>query len=591
MMPLSTLETVFPFKCSNPSCGKEYSVAELREVALLWGFIYLVNGPSKLIGLTCPHCHHTTVKKYAIFTRDFSISIINNLNKVAAQTYSPCYDSIEYFIPFSARWLTRHKLLEDIGFGQSQEEYPYSVPEGTILSGPFAEPLIKGESTYRIFEFELDKLLNVENEKGWKVFPRIVSRDSVYVKSSNFGIDPEKSTEVFCDVNQRKIIDDTFFNLIKCPHDKQQNDNIYLQSYKRIISKFDNMIDNDMNLSDYNNLIFDYDELYFRGNNPAWRKPTALDSLKNFLNEYLVSWSKKNFELKCFSNLFNKYARIIYLEENWPVKFGLNHSCDGFIESCEGGMQQTIPQPSCPSPLSQTTETDHKFMFRYTGDFWEVSFNGIKKTVKDRERLKYIVCLLDKPNHKYDNTDLELIVSKQSKRKIQKNNIHDSDINKDASKYFNSTDNRYEEIDTESINKYKEILKNLIFKKNELYNSGKENEFAKTNELNEYDELDDKINKLVNGLQTKYGLFVKLDIGNENNPVITVTKRPQLLQHLETLRKNIHKHINLACKDFDDLLIDGLSAYLKKCIVRKGSYTTYDPSQDKSQAIEWKIIW
>ena len=51
-------------------------------------------------------------------------------------------------------------------------------------------------------------------------------------------------------------------------------------------------------------------------------------------------------------------------------------------------------------------------VFWHIGDFWEVRFNGEKTTLRDLSRLRYIVCLLAKPNKVYKVSDLEDIVNK-----------------------------------------------------------------------------------------------------------------------------------------------------------------------------------
>lgn len=54
---------VFFFICRHPKCAKEYDIGQLKDVALLWGFIYLTCGEFNRIGLTCTDCHFTTINK------------------------------------------------------------------------------------------------------------------------------------------------------------------------------------------------------------------------------------------------------------------------------------------------------------------------------------------------------------------------------------------------------------------------------------------------------------------------------------------------------------------------------------------------
>ena len=51
MFDLKPYYEVFPFRCKNQKCNEVFFREDFAQVALLWGFIYLVGKEYKIIGV------------------------------------------------------------------------------------------------------------------------------------------------------------------------------------------------------------------------------------------------------------------------------------------------------------------------------------------------------------------------------------------------------------------------------------------------------------------------------------------------------------------------------------------------------------
>ena len=105
MFNLKVYDKVFPFRCKNRECNEVFFHEDFAQVALLWGFIYLVGKEHQIIGLTCPKCYKTSLRKYVFNLKDFSIDLL--------EEYAPYIDlagdtiNVQFrkFVPFSKRIL------------------------------------------------------------------------------------------------------------------------------------------------------------------------------------------------------------------------------------------------------------------------------------------------------------------------------------------------------------------------------------------------------------------------------------------------------------------------------------------------------
>ena len=63
MADMKIQDNVFPFLCDNSECQHEYDLEGFINVVLFWGFIFQTNDEYSLLGMTCPECNKTTIKK------------------------------------------------------------------------------------------------------------------------------------------------------------------------------------------------------------------------------------------------------------------------------------------------------------------------------------------------------------------------------------------------------------------------------------------------------------------------------------------------------------------------------------------------
>ena len=133
---------VFPFTCENPDCKKEYDLEGFAHVVELWGFIYLTNQKYSLIGIVCPDCKYTSLKKSLFYDPNvltktiIKTGIVNDLDLFA--TFGP----INLNSLFSRSGLThRKKWLPNWAFLDSIDvEYPPGIPDD---SNPYRVPKVR----------------------------------------------------------------------------------------------------------------------------------------------------------------------------------------------------------------------------------------------------------------------------------------------------------------------------------------------------------------------------------------------------------------------------------------------------------------
>ena len=172
MSELKLNDTVFPFKCEHTKCDKKYDIGQFKDIALLWGFIYLTHGEYKLIGLTCPHCHFTTISKYKYFTPDFSVKLLQDGNIFSSD--------FSFFVPFSLAILVESNLLSASVLEQEcNSEFNYHIPDFAPPRVAYPDK-IKTEFPYSIAEEIVRDLCKLEYKEKVKAIPRIVSSLTIY---------------------------------------------------------------------------------------------------------------------------------------------------------------------------------------------------------------------------------------------------------------------------------------------------------------------------------------------------------------------------------------------------------------------------
>jgi len=167
MAKIQIIDSVLPFTCSNPDCEKEYDLELFTEVLLLWGYIYLISEDDELaiVGLTCPSCLQTTIRKYSA---DEALLFSSKLRR---QSMS----ELNQYVFFSYSLLKQWNLI-DIEYTRYEEDHPlfFLPPETTQLYNTV-------EQQFGATEEDLSFLCSIENEHGLKSIPRIIYYRSEYM--------------------------------------------------------------------------------------------------------------------------------------------------------------------------------------------------------------------------------------------------------------------------------------------------------------------------------------------------------------------------------------------------------------------------
>ena len=167
MDELKIHDNVFPFVCDK--CNSKYDLEGFTNVIQLWGFIYLTKGEHNLIGITCPDCCCTTLRKFPSYTPDFSREALEKqgtLKRYLGETEHYAAPEIKYFVPFSAKILAGLSLVslpniqEDDKKGDS-----YRIPYG-FEQTMYAYPQhISEEFPYSFEESNISVLCDIENNE------------------------------------------------------------------------------------------------------------------------------------------------------------------------------------------------------------------------------------------------------------------------------------------------------------------------------------------------------------------------------------------------------------------------------------------
>lgn len=267
---LPVYDKVFPFSCSNEKCGHGYDQVEFCIAANQWGYILLANSQNTLIGLTCPKCNNTTVRKYSFLGNDLKEIIPNGLNMYVLFLKEKllgidgdCADK-EFKIP---RFITPIK------------QYPKWFLDACLSS-------FNGADIERVVEFE--------NMHKKKIFPRIVSSTSIYNRTDDL-LDRFKGNANPSDVSEiSEFLHSFLINLAKWYYFRET----FYQDQKRFPEK-------DIN---YYRLLFCLP--------PDFAGEFDSD-LVGMLMEYIEKRRFFDFDLNYGPMLFDKYIERFYYDKKY----------------------------------------------------------------------------------------------------------------------------------------------------------------------------------------------------------------------------------------------------------------------------------
>jgi hypothetical protein len=290
MVDRKKIESAFPFKCSHQNCETVYDVNKFSDVIKLWGFIYLTCGDKCIIGLTCPECQQTTVKKFGAIPSDFSVDEICKLTTGDDSGNETIFSKLKY-VRFPSDSTPTLKAEMD----KSQTK-SYEIPSGFMEIQHNQE--IENKPVF-ITEKNVETLLEIENNDNYKVFPRIVLYNSVYWLSDVWLGNVESGEEL-----SREFLE-------QCHNSLEALYTAGFQCKKNISFVANNQAYNDLILNDLTEEEFqDMDrDLY------AWDTDKFKIGLPELIADYQKLRNLKDFEIVCYVELINKYARLFYYEE------------------------------------------------------------------------------------------------------------------------------------------------------------------------------------------------------------------------------------------------------------------------------------
>lgn len=267
---------VFPFQCSNPDCNEEYDLNRFLGVYSLWGYIFLTNMDSSIVGLTCPTCKHTTINRYTGLPADF---VYQNFDNIIAKRPLNIQEQFQriFYVKFPAEFfpsLVEPTLAKDIVYGIPPNFQP--IQKSTELD----------QYESGISDSNIEKLVEFENTQNVKVFSRIVPFHSVYY---------------FADVWLRSYSDLTS-EVMEQWHNSLES--LYTNGFRLKGDRpYKGLIKNDLSQDDFDNMDRHLD---------AWDTEVFKNRVQKLISEYREFRSRKDFELVCYNELINKWAREFY---------------------------------------------------------------------------------------------------------------------------------------------------------------------------------------------------------------------------------------------------------------------------------------
>ena len=431
-------ENIFPLNCTTTECNQEYDLERFKKVASLWGLIFLSNSDCALIGITCPDCFHTTVKKYPLQKGFALLSEFENTIQ-----FNNGYQkklSLKYFVPFSTKILNDLSLIEnELSKSNSDTEvcHHYRIPFGFEPIRSYPES-ITSEFPYSIDENLINTLIEIENAEKYKALPRIIPQQSIYRTTDEFLIELNQSDKIKKGV--LKDLNETLVNLIT-PAFRVEIDS----SVQNHNQNYENMILNDLTPDEIKNMDLSL---------MAWERKVFQEEIGEFIREYKILRNQIDFEIIYRKEFLNKWARRFYYDQehfkqieleaedlllSYEEDFGISdtnladvgpYDENQQIEKSKDrdicGFTKKLPLDSeikkdgsntqnkklndhslsemIELDLPKLSEIDNAFIRK--GANWYVKFRGKSTTIKHSKRILYVVHLLANPHKHINNLDL-----------------------------------------------------------------------------------------------------------------------------------------------------------------------------------------
>lgn len=320
--------------------------------------------------------------------------------------------------------------------------------------------------------------------------------------------------------------------------------------------------------------VFDEDLFYYWGLNDSFKKAVYKEADSGTLRD----WSFFLRLQPCKDRVPDRtgfYSRLSY-----------EHSSPGLNGKTPKGITVDEPHVVLYPLVLETTEVPVKTKqnnFVLCGDHWQVRYNGIRRTVRNIECVRYIAHLLEKPGHSFYASELRTLVKGQpvSQKGNQTSDegpagfddkIEESGLFRENSDYNILSEMAVEELSDED----EKTLKKTI-----------QDAWQKLDDAKRYEsdvsirEAEEEFQQVRRYLLNEYGW--KLQYSPEGPKV---KKHKKLINEMEKNRQTVGRQISNGISQIQKHF-PVLSEHLERHI-QKGRKCTYHPD---SNAPEWRVTW
>jgi hypothetical protein len=301
------LAFTFPFKCNTPGCSKDFTKKRFLRAAKNSGYIHLTNSKNSFVGLTCPKCGKTTIRKYS------GLKDLTFVNESGFTNFIPFFTE-----KFPNRQLDSSKDLYHV---------PDTISEWKLTSGDIfyqdeiAYPKWFHDScVYYFDEKDIPEIVEFENTESFKVFPRIINSDSIYNTTDCFLFYTPKNFDYAdkTDILPAKIKDELKY----LAYFKEENDILdEVESPAELISLNQLLLGivKDDYLTDPNSSLTEEE---FRDLDAFYRmapdfSDNFVEKILDMLFEYVQVRSRLDFETTYKTDFLDKYIKEFYYSEGY----------------------------------------------------------------------------------------------------------------------------------------------------------------------------------------------------------------------------------------------------------------------------------
>lgn len=309
-------KNILPFKCDNHDCGKEYDISSFADVVLLWGYIYLISEEDEvgLVGLTCPECKKTTLRKYHAYA---AMALLWDLANNLKQNHI-CF----YNMPVEDRWggkyFSADHLLEA---GYIRTTFPakneddqtiYYIPAEVKIE-EYSKTLQKSRP-YSISESAVPFVLDIENLQKYKAIPRTFPKAHLGIPPVNLYSDLDtmmlNQTPESVNASLRYGVkpNDSLYERIDEEH---PGTTVSYKNYNSIWKRKELSENEEKILLEHNDLLRE-EVVDFSISDLSWKRKAFQENFQDFIAELKDLRNRIDCELIFRNQLINKYGRLFY---------------------------------------------------------------------------------------------------------------------------------------------------------------------------------------------------------------------------------------------------------------------------------------